>query len=138
MPHLSELFDESLFCSSGYTASESLRSSAYSVVSDLVHHVRKELSYEDLCKAIQYISKGIHDPSLNINLQHMCCKVLLSLMETIRKDVEIRNYIFYRKMIILIFYYFNKTFFNSMLHFFNKFFIFVDFFKIKYLAKLKF
>ncbi|CAF0709284.1 unnamed protein product [Brachionus calyciflorus] len=93
LPYLSDLFDESLFCSSGYTAAESLKSSACSVVSDLVHHVRKELSYQDLCKAIQYFSKGIHDPLLNINLQHMCCKVLLSLTETIRAKENARELI---------------------------------------------
>ncbi|RNA26929.1 transformation transcription domain-associated [Brachionus plicatilis] len=93
LPHLSELFDENLFCSNGYAASESLKSSACSVLTDLVHHIRKELSSQDLCKAIQYFLKGIHDPLLNSNLQQMCYRVLISLTETIRTKENARDFI---------------------------------------------
>ena len=89
MPYITQFFDETTFCSTGYTASESLRPNASSIVADLVHNVRKQLSYPELCKAITYFSKSLHDPLLYINLQHMCCRVLLSLIECVKfKDQE--------------------------------------------------
>ena len=94
LPHISQFFDESTFCSTGYTASESLRSNASSIVADLVHNVRKQLTPSELCKAITYFSKSLHDPLLYINLQHMCCRVLLSLIECVKiKDQENINVI---------------------------------------------
>ena len=87
--YINQFFDETTFCSTGYTASESLRTSACSIVADYVHNVRKQLTFLDLCKAITYFSKSLHDPLLNISLQHMCCRVLLSLIECIKaKDPE--------------------------------------------------
>ena len=89
LPYISQFFDETTFCSTGYTASESLRTSACSIVADYVHNIRKQLSYEDICKAITYFSKSLHDPLLHINLQHMCCRVLLNLIDCIKsKDQE--------------------------------------------------
>lgn len=89
MPYLNQFFDETTFCSTGYTASESLRTSACSIVVDYVHNVRKQLSYPDLCKALNYFSKSLHDPLLHINLQQMCCRVLLTLIDCIKaKDPD--------------------------------------------------
>jgi transformation/transcription domain-associated protein len=84
LPHIGQFFDETFFCSSGYTASESLRSNAASIVAELVHNARKQLTYQEICKAFTYFSKSLHDPLLHINLQHMCCKVLLSLIESVK------------------------------------------------------
>lgn len=84
LPYITQFFDESTFCSTGYTASELLRSSACSIVVELVHNVRKQLNYNDLCKAITYFSKSIHDPFLYISLQQTCCRVLFSLIECVK------------------------------------------------------
>lgn len=89
MPYINQFFDETTFCSTGYTSSESLKTSACSIVADYVHNVRKQLTYSDICKAITYFSKSLHDPLLHINLQHMCCRVLLNLIDCIKaKDTE--------------------------------------------------
>ena len=84
MAHVNLFFDEATFCGTGYTASESLRSSACSMIADFVHNVRKQLTYSDLCKAVTFFSKSLHDPLLHTNLQHMCCRVLLNLIDCIK------------------------------------------------------
>jgi transformation/transcription domain-associated protein len=75
---------------------DSLRSNACSIVADLVHNVRKQLSYKELCQAINYFTKCLHDPQMYINIQHMCCRVLLGLVDCIKsKEQENSNVIFY-------------------------------------------
>lgn len=91
MPYITLFFDDATFCGTGYTASESLRSNACSIVADLVHNVGRQLPYNDLCKAITYFSKSLHDPLLNINLQQMCCRVLLSLIDCIKQKEQESN-----------------------------------------------
>lgn len=104
LPYIAQFFDESTFCSTGYTASELLRSSACSIVVDLVHNVRKQLSYTDLCKAITYFSKSIHDPLLYISIQQMCCRVLFGLIECIKaKEQENINVTIYTHIDLIIF-----------------------------------
>jgi transformation/transcription domain-associated protein len=83
-PFIDQFFDETLFCGTGYTASESLRTSTCSMVADYVHSVRKSLNYAELCKAITYFSKCLHDTLLHTNLQNMCCRVLLGLIDCVR------------------------------------------------------
>jgi hypothetical protein len=79
-------------------------------VADYVHHVRKQLNYSDLCKAITYFSKSLHDPLLHINLQHMCCRVLLNLIDCIKsKEPEnihvIKLKIYFLSYILNLFIY---------------------------------
>jgi transformation/transcription domain-associated protein len=91
LPYISQFFDETLFCGTGYTASESLRTSTCSMIADYVHSVRKQLSYAELCKAITYFSKCLHDPLLHTNLQNMCCRVLLGLIDCVRAKEQENN-----------------------------------------------
>ena len=89
MPYIGLFFDEATFCGTGYTASEQLRSNACSMVADFVHNVRKQLSHADLCKAVTFFSKSLHDPLLYTNMQHMCCRVLINLIDCIKaRDQE--------------------------------------------------
>ena len=89
MPYIGLFFDEATFCGTGYTASELLRSNACSMVADFVHNVRKQLNHADLCKAITFFSKSLHDPLLYTNMQHMCCRVLINLIDCIKaRDQE--------------------------------------------------
>ena len=100
MPYIGLFFDEATFCGTGYTASELLRSNACSMVADFVHNVRKQLTHADLCKAITFFSKSLHDPLLFTNMQHMCCRVLINLIDCIKARDQENTAISTRDMIL--------------------------------------
>jgi len=51
------------------------RSLAYSILADLVHHVRSHLSLAHLSLAVHLFSKNVHDDTLSVSIQTMSCKV---------------------------------------------------------------
>ena len=51
------------------------RSLAYSILADLVHHVRSHLSLTHLSLAVHLFSKNVHDDTLSVSIQTMSCKV---------------------------------------------------------------
>ena len=66
----------------------SLRSLAYSILADLVHHIRAQLSLNQLSMAVQLFSKNVHDDTIPVSIQMMSCKLLLNLVECIRVKSE--------------------------------------------------
>ncbi|KAI0213607.1 Transformation/transcription domain-associated protein [Lamellibrachia satsuma] len=82
--YIDKLFDENVLIGTGWTTHESLRPLAYSTLADLVHHVRQNLSLNDLSLAVNLFSKNVHDESLPSSIQTMSCKLLLNLVECIR------------------------------------------------------
>ncbi|XP_028408078.1 transformation/transcription domain-associated protein-like isoform X2 [Dendronephthya gigantea] len=88
VPQIDQLFDEDVLIGSGWTARESLRPLAYSTLADLVHHVRSHLPLQHLSLAVHLFSKNVHDESLPVSIQTMSCKLLLNLVEGIRKSDE--------------------------------------------------
>src|SRR3954451_10527786 len=56
---------------------------AYSMLADLVHHVRNKLTPIQLSKTVYMYSRNLHDPTLAAGIQTMCSKLLLNLTECI-------------------------------------------------------
>ena len=50
---IDQLFDENLLIGRGWTTRETVRSLAYSILADLVHHIRGQLSLPQLALAVQ-------------------------------------------------------------------------------------
>ena len=73
---------------SGWTTKETVRSLAYSILADLVHHIRTSLSLQHLSMAVFLFSKNIHDETLPVSIQTMSCKLLLNLVKCIRQKAE--------------------------------------------------
>jgi len=65
--------------------------SCCSTLADLVHHVRTNLQYSSLEKAIHLFSKNVHDESLPTSIQAMSCKLLLNLVDCVRSRSEAEN-----------------------------------------------
>ncbi|MFH4983635.1 hypothetical protein AB6A40_010344 [Gnathostoma spinigerum] len=82
IPILPRLFNESLLMGSGFTVNDQMRTSVYSMLADLVHHLRCHLSYVMLCCSVYVFSKSIHDQSLPSYVQSMCCKLIMNLIES--------------------------------------------------------
>ncbi len=88
IPCIDQLFNEDIFIGTGWTTRDAVRSMAYSILVDVVHHVRGQLSLNHLSLAVQLFSKNVHDPTLPVTIQNISCKLLLNLMESIRVKTE--------------------------------------------------
>ncbi len=86
LPHLETLMDRQLLLGDGYTAFYVFRPAAYSMLADLIHHVRLELAPSILGKVILMYSQVLHDPTLPNGIQTMSIKLLLNLVDTIVSD----------------------------------------------------
>ena len=92
LPHLDMLLDERILIGTGTTAHETLRPLAYSMIADLVHHVRTDLNAAQLSRVVHAYSCNLHDATLAPAIQTMCCKLLLNVVESIiQKDREVAH-----------------------------------------------
>ena len=76
---IDQLFDESLLIGTGWTTRETVRSLAYSILADLVHHIRSNMSLVQLSQAVHLFSKNVHDDTFPVSIQTMSCKVGMSV-----------------------------------------------------------
>ena len=83
MPKIDILLNEKVLVGTGVTSHETLRPLAYSMLADLVHHVRAELTPAQLAKTVYIYSRNLHDQSLASSIQTMCAKLLLNLVDCI-------------------------------------------------------
>ncbi|KAF9958937.1 hypothetical protein BGZ72_010618 [Mortierella alpina] len=83
VPKIDILLNEKVLVGTGVTSHETLRPLAYSMLADLVHHVRAELTPAQLAKTVYIYSRNLHDPSLASSIQTMCAKLLLNLVDCI-------------------------------------------------------
>ncbi|KAK3822766.1 MAG: hypothetical protein J3Q66DRAFT_279230 [Benniella sp.] len=83
VPKIDILLNEKVLVGTGVTSHETLRPLAYSMLADLVHHVRVELTPAQLAKTVYIYSRNLHDPSLASSIQTMCAKLLLNLVDCI-------------------------------------------------------
>ncbi|EPQ29591.1 uncharacterized protein PFL1_02810 [Pseudozyma flocculosa PF-1] len=77
------LLDERVLIGTGITSHETQRPLAISMLADLVHHVRQELTPAQLVRVVHIHSQILHDSTLAPSIQTMCVKLLLNLVETI-------------------------------------------------------
>ncbi|KAK4050349.1 transcription-associated protein 1 [Microbotryomycetes sp. JL221] len=77
------LLDDHVLVGNSVTGYENLRPLAYSMLADLIHHVRAELNVTQLARIVHVYSANIHDPTLAAAIQTMCSKLLLNLIDPI-------------------------------------------------------
>lgn len=85
IPKVDILLNEKVLIGDGLTVHETLRPLAYSTMADLVHHVRGELTPEQIVKTVRVYCKNMQDDTLATNFQIMSAKLLLNLVERIMK-----------------------------------------------------
>ncbi|KAF9222005.1 FAT-domain-containing protein [Gyrodon lividus] len=83
LPQIDKLFNEQILLGSGVGSRETLRPSAYAAIADLVHHVRTELSPDQLARVAKLYSALIHNPYLGHNLHTLFAKMMFGLIENI-------------------------------------------------------
>lgn len=64
-----------------------IRPVIYSAIADLVHHVKAELSSNQLQRVLQVYSSLVHNPSLPINLNTTFLKMMFGLTEVIHSKM---------------------------------------------------
>ncbi|KAL5037675.1 transcription-associated protein 1 [Batrachochytrium dendrobatidis] len=83
VPHMDVILNDDVLVGTGVTCRETLRPLGHSVLVDLIHHVRNELTLDQITKVIYVYSKNLHDPSFQPQIQTMCAKLLLSLIDNV-------------------------------------------------------
>ncbi|KAI8052219.1 hypothetical protein BDF22DRAFT_743794 [Syncephalis plumigaleata] len=81
--HMDILLNEKVLIGTGVTSHETLRPLAFSMLADLVHHVRTKLALPQLSRTVYMYSRNLHDSTLASSIQTMCAKLLLNLVECI-------------------------------------------------------
>ncbi|GLJ07095.1 hypothetical protein SUGI_0058030 [Cryptomeria japonica] len=77
------LLEERVLVGTGRACFETLRPLAYSLLAELIHHVRLDLSLSQLSQIIYLFSRNMHDSSLPLSVQTTCARLMLNLVEPI-------------------------------------------------------
>ncbi|KAF7559003.1 hypothetical protein G7046_g5162 [Stylonectria norvegica] len=93
---IDELLDERTLTGDGLTVYETMRPLAYSMLADLIHHVRESLKPEQIRKTVEVYTKNLQDDFPGTSFQTMSAKLLLNMAECIAKmpnKVDARHYL---------------------------------------------
>ena len=82
---IDELLDERILIGDGLTVYETMRPLAYSMLADLIHHVRESLHRDQIRKTIEVYTRNLHDNFPGTSFQTMSAKLLLNMAESITK-----------------------------------------------------
>ncbi|KAA3457543.1 transformation/transcription domain-associated protein-like [Gossypium australe] len=82
-PLIDTLLEERVLVGTGRACFETLRPLAYSLLAEIVHHVRGDLSLSQLSRIIYLFSKNMHDASLSLGIHTTCARLMLNLVEPI-------------------------------------------------------
>ncbi|KAG1055750.1 hypothetical protein G6F43_002312 [Rhizopus delemar] len=85
VPKIDLLLNEKVLIGAGVTSHDTLRPLAYSMLADLIHHIRTELSPTQLYRTVYMYTRNLHDATLAPSIQTMCGKLLLNLIDCIIK-----------------------------------------------------
>ncbi|QRV73100.1 histone acetyltransferase SAGA, TRRAP/TRA1 component, PI-3 kinase superfamily TRA1 protein [Ceratobasidium sp. AG-Ba] len=81
VPLIDCLTSEHVLIGTGVNSQETLRPLAYSMLGDLIHHIRKELTPEQLRRIIYLYSCCLHDPAFSSTIHNMSAKLLANLVD---------------------------------------------------------
>lgn len=93
---IDELLDERTLIGDGLTVYENMRPLAYSMLADLIHHVRESLSPAQIRKTVEVYTRNLQDNFPGTSFQTMSAKLLLNMAECIAKmenKVDARHYL---------------------------------------------
>lgn len=83
LTRIDDLLDERTLLGDGLTVYESMRPLAYSLLADLIHHVRDSLTRDQIRKTVAVFSKNLHDQFPGTSFQTMSAKLLLNMADVI-------------------------------------------------------
>lgn len=83
LSQIDTLLDEHVLTGNSVTGHENLRPLAFSMLADLIHHCRADLTLSQLSRVVHVYCANVHDPTLASAIQTMCSKLLLNLIDPI-------------------------------------------------------
>ncbi|KAK4670085.1 transcription-associated protein 1 [Podospora pseudopauciseta] len=96
LPKIDELLEERTLIGDGLTVHETMRPLAYSMLADLIHHVRESLTPEQIRKTVEVYTRNLQDNFPGTSFQTMSAKLLLNMAECIARlpnKVDARHYL---------------------------------------------
>jgi transformation/transcription domain-associated protein len=93
---IDELLDERTLIGDGLTVYETMRPLAYSMLADLIHHVRDALEPAQIRKTVEVYTRNLQDNFPGTSFQTMSAKLLLNMAECIARmpnKVDARHYL---------------------------------------------
>ncbi|KAJ5702643.1 hypothetical protein N7488_010191 [Penicillium malachiteum] len=97
---IDELLDERTLIGDGLTVYETMRPLAYSMLADLIHHVRDHLSRDQIRRTVEVYTKNLHDDFPGTSFQTMSAKLLFNMAEHISKLEDKREARYFLIMIL--------------------------------------
>ncbi|KAF7880607.1 uncharacterized protein EAF02_007453 [Botrytis sinoallii] len=91
-----QLLDERTLIGDGLTVYETMRPLAYSMLADLIHHVRDALEPGQIRKTVEVYTRNLQDSFPGTSFQTMSAKLLLNMAECIAKmpsKTDARHYL---------------------------------------------
>lgn len=82
-PLIDTLLEERVLVGTGRACFETLRPLAYSLLAEIIHHVRVDLTLSQLSRIIYLFSRNMHDSSLTLSVHTTCARLMLNLVEPI-------------------------------------------------------
>ncbi|KAL8838619.1 MAG: hypothetical protein Q9170_002065 [Blastenia crenularia] len=82
---IDDLLDDRTLIGDGLTVYETMRPLAYSLLADLIHHVRDHLKPDQMRRTIEVFSRNLHDNFPGTSFQTMSAKLLLNMADSIAK-----------------------------------------------------
>lgn len=96
LARIDDLLDERTMLGDGLTVYESMRPLAYSLLADLIHHIRDSLTRDQIRKTVEVFSKNLHDQFPGTSFQTMSAKLLLNMADVIANlpdKIEARHFL---------------------------------------------
>ncbi|KAH6637038.1 hypothetical protein F5144DRAFT_531101 [Chaetomium tenue] len=96
LPKIDALLDERTLIGDGLTVHETMRPLAYSMLADLIHHVRESLTPDQIRKTVEVYTRNLQDNFPGTSFQTMSAKLLLNMAEFIARmpnKVDARHYL---------------------------------------------
>ncbi|SZE99920.1 unnamed protein product [Blumeria hordei] len=93
---IDELLDERTLIGDGLTVYDTMRPLAYSMLADLIHHIRDSLEPLQIRKTVEVYTKNLMDSYPGTSFQTMSAKLLLNMAECISKmenKADARHYL---------------------------------------------
>ncbi|KAK1363493.1 Histone acetyltransferase SAGA, TRRAP/TRA1 component, PI-3 kinase superfamily [Heracleum sosnowskyi] len=92
VPLLDTLLEERVLVGIDMKNLKELRPIAFSLLAELVHHIKWELSFPQLLRIISLFSINMHDSSWPLNIHLTCTRLMLNLVEPIlEKSVDMEE-----------------------------------------------
>ncbi|KAL3477677.1 hypothetical protein BJX99DRAFT_257277 [Aspergillus californicus] len=85
LDRIDQLLDERTLIGDGLTVYETMRPLAYSMLADLIHHVRDHLNRDQIKRTIEVYTKNLHDDLPGTSFQTMSAKLLLNMADKISR-----------------------------------------------------